>query len=367
MQFSAQREILLKPLQQVVNVVERRQTLPVLSNLLILVGDSVVSFTASDMEVEMIGSMQVDAAVNGSATIPARKFFDIVRALPDGCSIDVRGKADKIVVSAGKSRFTLSTLPAGDFPLLENPDSSDGLVVSEQALATAINRTAFAMAHQDVRYFLNGLLLELGSERIRCVATDGHRLALSDATVALGEMNGDRQVIIPRKGVLELQRLLEGGDGTVSLELGRHFLRVRRGQFVLSTKLIDGRFPEYQSVIPIGADKDVIVERDVFKTALQRAAILSNEKYRGVKLEVSSGRLRISSNNPEQEEAVEEISVETTVENIAVGFNVTYLMDALNALDGERVRLSLRDGNSSCLLRRTDGDDCQHVIMPLRL
>lgn len=366
MRFVASREALLKPLQQVVSVVERRQTMPVLSNLLLRVVDGTVAMTATDLEVELVGQMQAEDATDGETTVPARKLFDIVRALPDGSRIDLRSSGDRITLASGRSRFTLMTLPAGDFPAFEDGEAWTRLKVSEQLLRSLIDRTAFAMAHQDVRYYLNGLLLETRPEGLRCVATDGHRMALADVKIEGLDVDA-AQVIIPRKGVIELHRLLEGSDALVDLELGRSHVRVARGSFVLSSKLISGRFPDYQSVIPIGADKELVLERDAFRAALQRAAILSNEKYRGVKLDVSEGRLRISAQNPENEEAVEEIEAETRVAELSVGFNVTYLLDALGALSGERVRLSLRDANSSCLLRSEGDESSRHVVMPLRL
>jgi DNA polymerase-3 subunit beta len=222
------------------------------------------------------------------------------------------------------------------------------------------------MAHQDVRYYLNGLLLDLREHSLRCVATDGHRLALVETAHEAG-VSAPRQIIIPRKGVLELQGLFESGEGSIELEFGRNHLRIRRNDVVFTSKLIDGRFPDYEAVIPIGADKQVRLNRDLVRSALQRAAILSNEKYRGVKLEVSPNRLRIVAHNPEQEEAVEEVEAKTGASDLAVGFNVNYLLDALNALQGDDVLLCLRDANSSCLLRSPESELARHVIMPLRL
>jgi DNA polymerase-3 subunit beta len=292
MRFAVQREVLLKPLSQVVGVVERRQTLPVLANLLVSAGPDGVSFTGTDLEVEMVARMAADGIEAGDITIPARKLFDICRALPDGIKIDFKQAGERITVSAGRSRFTLSTLPASEFPQIDNIDLVERVTLSEATLKELIDRTAFAMAHQDVRYYLNGTLLDVREGALRCVATDGHRLALCETMVDLAAQ-ARRQVIIPRKGVLELQRLLDAGDGTVEIELGRNHLRVRRSDFTFTTKLIDGRFPDYDSVIPIGADKQLTVGRDELRAALQRASILSNEKYRGVKLDVSPGRLQI--------------------------------------------------------------------------
>jgi DNA polymerase-3 subunit beta len=366
MRFTLQREALLKPLQQVVNVVERRQTMPVLANLLVSVSEDRLRLTGSDLEVELIGQVDLQMAEPGEVTIPARKWFDIVRALPDGSQVSVVSHGEKVEVSAGRSRFTLATLPARDFPASDELEVVERVALAESVLKELIERTAFAMAQQDVRFYLNGLLFDLGQQRFRCVATDGHRLALCEASLP-GEDGSLRQLIVPRKGVMELQRLLEGSDTLIELELGRSHLRVRRSDIVFTSKLIDGRFPDYEAVIPIGADKMVTVDRELLKAALQRAAILSNEKYRGVRIEVSPGQLRVVAHNPEQEEAEEEVEAETGVSGIAVGFNVTYLMEAISALRGERIVMQLRDANSSALVREVDSEACRHVVMPLRL
>src|SRR5690606_3556996 len=366
MRFSLQREVLLKPLAQVVNVVERRQTLPVLANLLTQVSDGQLSLTGTDLEVEMVSRSSVDEAQDGEATIPARKLFDIVRALPDGSKVTISQSGDKITVQAGRSRFTLASLPANDFPSIDEVEATERVSVPEAALKELIERTAFAMAQQDVRYYLNGLLFDLADRRLRCVATDGHRLALCETTLEAG-VQGKRQLIVPRKGVQELQRLLEGGDRELVLELGRNHLRVKRDDVTFTSKLIDGRFPDYEAVIPIGAEKEVRVDREALRAALQRAAILSNEKYRGVRIEVSPNLLRISAHNPEQEEAQEEVEAETRVDGLAIGFNVNYLLDALTALRDEHVVLQLRDANSSALIREAGSERCRHVVMPLRL
>ena len=367
MRFSLQREVFLKPLAQVVNVVERRQTLPVLANLLVQVQGGLLSLTGTDLEVEMVSRVAVDDAEDGETTIPARKLFEIVRALPDGSRITISQSGERISLQAGRSRFTLSSLPSTDFPSLDDVDATERVQVPEAALKELIERTAFAMAQQDVRYYLNGLLFDLRESSLRCVATDGHRLALCEAGLEGTGAMTKRQLIVPRKGVTELQRLLEGGDRILELEMGRGHLRVKRDDVTFTSKLIDGRFPDYEAVVPIGADKEVRIDRDVLRAALQRAAILSNEKYRGVRMEVSPGQLKISAHNPEQEEAQEEIEAETRVDDIAVGFNVGYVLDALGALKDEVVVLQLRDANSSALLREASNERCRHVIMPLRL
>ncbi len=366
MRFTLQREAFLKPLAQVVNVVERRQTLPVLANFLVQVNNGQLSLTGTDLEVEMVSRIAVEDAEDGETTIPARKLFEIIRALPDGSRITVSQSGDKITVQAGRSRFTLATLPANDFPSVDEVEATERVAIGEATLKELIERTAFAMAQQDVRYYLNGLLFDLRGDALRTVATDGHRLALCETDLEKAS-GAKRQIIVPRKGVTELQRLLESGDREIELEVGRSHVRVKRDDVTFTSKLIDGRFPDYEAVIPIGADREVKVDREALRASLQRAAILSNEKYRGIRVEVSPGNLKISAHNPEQEEAQEEIEADTTVSDLAIGFNVNYLLDALSALRDEHVVIQLRDSNSSALVREASSEKSRHVVMPLRL
>lgn len=367
MRFTVQREVLLKPLQHAVNVVERRHTMPVLANLLVRIEGQTLSVTGSDTEVEVIASAQVAMdAEPGEITIPARKLFEIARALPDGSELAFQLTGDRMAIRAGRSRFTLSTLPAQDFPSTEDLEVTEQLTLPESTLRELIERTAFATAQQDVRFYLNGLLFDLQQQHLRCVATDGHRLALCETEMDTG-VASRRQLIVPRKGVTELQRLLEGDSRDIVLEMGRSHLRVRREDVTLTSKLIDGRFPDYDAVIPIGADQEARVEREVLKAALQRASILTNEKFRGVKLEFSPNQMRIVAHNPEQEEATEEIEAQTSIGELSVGFNVVYLLEALNALRDDEVVLNLRDANSSALIREGSNSRSRHVVMPLRL
>lgn len=366
MRFAIPREVLLKPLQQVVSVTEKRQTMPVLANVYIQVTGGELVLTATDTELEMQGRIAAPGSEDGEITVSARKFFDILRALPDGTNIDFKLSGEKVTLSAGRSRYTLATLPASDFPPLDMKEVQFRTTVACSKLKELIDRTGFAMALQDVRYYLNGLLLELRGENLRAVATDGHRLALCDSELDPGAKT-DRQVIVPRKGVLELGKLLASGEESVDLEFSRNHLRARIGNSVLTTKLIDGRFPDYDAVIPVGADKTALMSKDELKSALQRAAILSNEKYRGVRVEMHPGVLRVIASNAEQDEAVEEVAAECSVNNLGIGFNVHYLMDAVNALEGSEVLLCLRDSGSSGLVRAKDNERSRHVVMPLRL
>lgn len=365
MKFSIQREALLVPISQVVGVVERRQTLPVLANFLLEADDESLRITGSDMEVEMVGQVSAEIAQPGSVTVPARKLVDICKALPEGVRIDVQLNGEKLALHAGRSRFTLATLPAAEFPSSDSGGDADRLTVSEDRLRWLIDKTAFAMANQDVRHYLNGLLLEFRSGMLRAVATDGHRLALAEIEA---DVDGDgRSLILPRKGVMELSRILGSDDEAVEIALGNHFLRVQRRGLTLTSKLIDGRFPDYEAVIPMSQDKAMTLERQPFIQALQRAAILSNEKYRGVRIESNDGTIRIIAHNPQQEEATEEIEAEHNYDGLVVGFNVNYLLDALGAIDGDKARLSLKSADSSCLVTAVEDDSVRQVVMPLKL
>jgi len=366
MRFSLTREALLKPVQQVVGVVEKRQTMPVLSNLLVVLEGGTLSLTASDLEVEMVARVSCPDGEPGSITIPARKLFEILRALPDGVGVTVSVSGERINVNAGRSRYTLVGLAAEEYPSTEEAEVVERLRISESALRRTFEATAFAMAQQDVRFYLNGLLLDAEGSTLRCVATDGHRLALSEAEL-LDSAQVKRQLIVPRKGVLELLRLLDSSDREVELEVGRSHVRLRRDDVSFSSKLIDGRFPDYEAVIPLGADKELRVERDVLRAALQRAVILSNEKYRGVRLEVEPSVLRVVAHNPEQEEAVEEVEAETSISGLSIGFNASYLLDALAALTEAQVLMLFRDAGSSALVRENSHARNRHVVMPMRL
>jgi len=366
MKFNISREVLLQPLSQVVGVVERRQTLPVLANFLLSARDDSLTVTGTDMEVELISSVPADISQDGEITVPARKLLDIVKALPDGSKIKFSVGDDKATLSAGRSRFTLSTLPASEFPATDQVDTLDNVKVAEATLKRMIDKTSFAMANQDVRYYLNGLLFDFSDQQLRAIATDGHRLAICDLESAV-VVSSDRQLIVPRKGVLELSRMLTGDEDEVTLAIGRNHIRLVKGNTTFTSKLIDGRFPDYRAVVPVGADKQMLVDKLTFISALQRASILSNEKYKGVRLESAGSTIKIIAHNPLHEEAVEEIEAELNFDRLAVGFNVTYLLDALVAIDTDVVSLELKDANSSCLVSAPDSDSNRHVVMPLKL
>ena len=366
MKFSIQREDFLKPLQLVIGVVERRQTLPVLGNVLVNANRKSVRLTTTDLEVELQTHVNVAVTEVGDITVPARKLLDICRTLPAAAQMDISVKKDRVLVLSGKSRFTLSTLPATEFPVIDKIKSARKFSLQENALQGLIERTAFAMAQQDVRYYLNGLMLEPVNGILRAVATDGHRLAMCELVADVGD-GVDQQVIVPRKGIQELHRLLEPRDADIQVEIGSNHIRITTDELRFTSKLIDGRFPDYQRVLPKNADKRVLVNRDLLRQALTRTSILSNEKYRGIRMELSKNNIKIQAHNPEQEEAVEEIDAHYDHEALVIGFNVTYLLDVLNAIDTDDVEVFLSDANSSALINQPGSMDCRYVVMPMRL
>ena len=365
MKLSAAREALLRPLQAVIGVVERRQTMPILANVLLIAKDGELSVTATDLEVELVANTEVNVESGGEVTVPGRKLLDICRALPEDAEVSISQSGEKLVLKSGRSKFTLTTLPAPEFPTVDDINAAHSVTVAQAVLGRILDKTHFSMAQQDVRYYLNGLLLETGDKLLRAVATDGHRLALCEVALDDGKAT-QQQVIVPRKGVLELQRLMSG-EGELTIELGTNHVRIQLDGIRFTSKLIDGRFPEYERVIPQDTSNALSADRGVFKSALQRTAILSNEKYRGIRLIIRDNNMVLQTHNPEQEEAEEELEIEYSGEEIEIGFNVNYLLDALNAIETDEVSLAVVDGNSSCLIREPGKDDCKYVVMPMRL
>ena len=370
MKFSVQRESLLKSLGLVAGVVERRQTLAVLANVLFDVKEQTLSLTGTDLEVEITGKVQIDEPVAAplQITVPAKKLLDICKSLPEGSTINFNfDDKQKAIVSSGRSKFTLATLPANEFPNVEEGEVKARFTISQGQLKRLIDRTSFAMAQQDVRFYLNGMLWELSPENFRVVATDGHRLALCDLKTDVINVDTVTQIIVPRKGVIELAKSLTQDDAPVEICFGQNHLRASTEDFTFITKLVDGKFPDYQRVLPRGGNKIVLGTRQGLKEAFNRAAILSNEKYRGVRLILADSNLTVQANNPEQEEAEESLVVEYKGDGLEIGFNVNYLIDVTNVLSGETIKLTLSDSNSSVLLEEAADSDSTYVIMPMRL
>ncbi|RUO28722.1 DNA polymerase III subunit beta [Aliidiomarina sanyensis] len=366
MKFTISRDALLKPLQVVSGAVERRNTLPILSNVLIQVTDHQLRMTGTDLEVELVSEVALEDSNPGDVTVPAKKLLDIVRSLPEGADVKLEASDDKVVVRSGRSRFTLSSLPASDFPNIDEWESEIQIEMNQGELKALMDKTHFSMANQDVRYYLNGMLFEVNDDVLRTVATDGHRLALSAVGLEQSALP-HKQVIVPRKGVTELLRLLADDDSAVSVSLGQNHIRVSTGNMIFTSKLLDGRFPDYRRVLPTGGDRIVVADRDLLKQSCVRASILSNEKFRGVRIALSTNEVVLTANNPEQEQAEEKLEVTYDGPSFEIGFNITYLLDVLNAIEGEQVKITLSDPNSSAIVEDNADDGALYVVMPMRL
>jgi DNA polymerase-3 subunit beta len=367
MKFTITREALLKPLQLVAGVVERRQTLPVLSNVLMEVQGDQLSLTGTDLEVEMVGHAQLlEAGFDGEITVPAKKLMDICKSLPDQSTVEISLDDHRVQLQAGRSKFVLSSLPANEFPNIDDIEAQATIVIPQAQLRRVIDRTAFAMAQQDVRYYLNGLLLEVNADELRAVATDGHRLATCGVPAQL-EVESKTQVIVPRKAVLELAKLMTDPEATVELKLSSNHVRAQVGEYTFTSKLVDGKFPDYERVIPRNGNRTLIADRQALRQVFARTAILSNEKYRGVRLLLDDNTLQVVANNPEQEQAEESIGVDFQGDNLEIGFNVSYLQDVLSVLDGDDMKMTLGDANSSAVMEEVEGGDSLYVVMPMRL
>jgi len=366
MKFIVEREQLLKPLQQVSGPLGGRPTLPILGNLLLQVTEGSLLLTGTDLEMEMVARVALTQAHEpGATTVPARKFLDICRGLPDGAEITLALEGDRMLVRSGRSRFSLSTLPASDFPNLDDWQSEVEFTLPQATMKRLIEATQFSMAHQDVRYYLNGMMFETEGEELRTVATDGHRLAV--CSMPVGQALPSHSVIVPRKGVIELLRLLDGGETPLQVQIGGSNIRAHVGDYIFTSKLVDGRFPDYRRVLPKNPDKVLEAGCDLLKQAFARAAILANEKFRGVRLYITENQLKITANNPEQEEAEEMLDVSYNGTELEIGFNVSYVLDVLNALKCENVRLLLTDSVSSVQIEDVASPAAAYVVMPMRL
>lgn len=367
MDIVVQREALLKPLQAVSGVVEKKQTLPILSNVLLTIKDGHLLLTGTDLEIELIGFVRIESqSADGIATVSARKLFDICRTLPEGSMLRLSLEKNYLVVRAGESCFMLNTLPADDFPSLEDSHFPVQFTIKQSSLKNLLTRTYFAMGQQDVRHYLNGTFLDIGQQSIKCVAADGHRLALTtyqDDSIG----NVSARLILPRKSVLELIRLLGGdSDSDVTLHIGEQRVRFVTPDFIFTSKLINAQYPDYNRLIPKGAAV-ATGDRESIKQALTRASILSNEKFRGVRFQLESSKLRITANNSDQEQAEEAVTLDYAGENMEIGFNVAYLLDVVSAITTKAVRCVFTSPNDGVLIEPAEGDHSIYVVMPMRL
>ena len=366
MQIKINREVLLKPLTNVTSIVERRHTLPILSNLLLEAKNNHIQLTATDLEMQI--SLSIQNAFSGelSTTLSASKFLAICRSLPDNVDIDMLSNDSRMTVKAGKSRFNLQTLPAADYPIMTKAaGDSTHIQISQITLKNLLKQVEFAMAQQDIRYYLNGLLLEVNENKLNIVGTDGHRLSFTSTTLNKNYEKND--VILPRKTVIELIKLLNDSDEEVHIDFNANQINFTFSDIQLISKVIDGKFPDYHRVIPVGHQNIFNVNRLSVLTAMQRASILSNEKYRGIRMVISNNNLKLISTNTEQEEAEEELEIDYAKDGLDIGFNVTYLIDVLNNVSDESINFSFADANSSCLITIPNDDNYKYVVMPMRI
>lgn len=368
MNISLTRENLLKALQTVGGVVERRQTMPILGNILFEVNQNTLTLTASDLEIETRASFECESSDGDFAiTLPAIKLISIVRSLPDGLTVLLKFEESRCSLSAGRSKFKLSTLPAEDFPKIDLTQTELSFAMAQNQLKQLIHNTAFAMASQDVRFYLNGMLFDISNQSLRVVATDGHRLSTCTTQLPTEGLTAT-QAILPRKGVLELQKLIGDDDSLIEFALAKNYLTVQLEETVFTCKLVDGRFPDYRRVIPQHNDQLIQTDRELLRSLLQRSAILSNDKFKGIRLELTQNLLAVSAHNTEQDESHEDMAIDYQGTEMEIGFNVNYILDVMNSLNDDCVTLHMKDANSSCMIAsHSDLCECQHVIMPMRL
>ena len=377
MKFSTSRDTLLRPLRVVTGVVERRPTLPVLSNLYIEADADALTLRGTDLEVEIVARLTdgVEVQQSGATTVPAHKLADIWQSLPESATVSVALEEQRAVVRSGRSRFALATIPAADFPterpLLATADDAQAepegarVDLPHADLRRLFDRTKFAMANGDVRYFLNGMLFEVTANGLRAAASDGHRMAMCTLEVGAKGVN-ELRVIVPRKSVLDLERLIGDSDADVHLVFGTNSLRATQGEYTLTTKLVDGQFPEVDRLIPASTDYSIVGDREFMRQALHRAAILSNEKSQDVRLQLDAEQMVIRATNPEQEEAEEVVSVDYDGPPAEIAFNVRYLQDVLGALETESIKFSMPESNNIAVLKGPGADDSLYLVMPLR-
>ena len=366
MKFTINREQLLTPLQQIVSVIERRQTMPILSNVLIVVSEQQLVLTGTDLEIQIVASLDLQEFEEGEITVPARKFLDICRLLPQEAQIKIEQQDDKVKVVSGRSRFSLSSLDADDFPEFSEAELDYRFAINAGDFKKALSKTMFCMANQDVRYYLNGLMLNISNSKLKLVASDGHRLSIykGDIGVATGF---EERIIIPRKGVLELSRLLDDPDAELNIQFSNSNIKIAIKNLVFSAKLVDAKYPDFSKVFEQDFFEAIYIPRQQLKDTLNRVAILANEKFKGVGFEVKENLLKISAHNPEHDEAEEELAIEYQGEPLSIAFNAQYLLDAISNLDSEQATLTIAKNASSCFVEDPSDDSFKFIVMPMRL
>ncbi len=366
MKFTINRDELLTPLQQIVSVIEKRQTMPILSNVLITATEDQLVLTGTDLEIQIIAKVHLAVEVPGSITVPARKFLDICRLLPTDAEIKVEQKNDKVNVTSGRGRFSLTTLPAENYPEFSEAEFENQFTINAGKLKKALDKTLFCMANQDVRYYLNGLLLHVSNSRIKLVASDGHRLSIYEDDI--GSATGyEARIILPRKGVQELSRLLTDSDAELNIQFSNNNIRIFYLNLVFSAKLVDAKYPDFSRVFDQSFYDPILIQKQILKDALTRVAVLSNEKFKGVSFDISKNLMKISTHNPEHDEAEEDLVMQYEGEGLSISFNSQYLLDAISNLDSELAVLTIASNASSCFIEEPDQPLFKFIVMPMRL
>jgi DNA polymerase III subunit beta len=366
MKFIINRETLLTPLQQIVGVIEKRQTMPVLANVLMFVDSGLLTLTGTDLEIQIIAKVSVTDSTPGSMTIPARKLLDLCRLLPNGASIQFEQQNEKVKLLSNRSKFSLNCLPAENYPKFAETEMDKRFTINAGKFKKALEKTVFCMANQDVRYYLNGLLLSISNNRIKLVASDGHRLAIYEGR--LEEQTGyESRIILPRKGVLELYRLLENLDTELTVMFSNNNIKIVIGQLVFSAKLVDAKYPDFGKVFQQAFYDPISISKQALKETLTRVAVLSNEKLKGVTFDITPGSVKISAHNPDHDEAEEEISLDYNGELLTIAFNAQYVLDAVSNLDSETALLTIANNASSCFIDEPNECEYKFIVMPMRL
>lgn len=366
MKFNINREHFLPSLQQIVNVIEKRQTMPILSNVLMVVNENCLVLTGTDLEIQIIAKITLDFSEAGEITVPARKILDIIRLLPNQAEIKVELANDKVKVTSGRSRFSLATLAANNYPEFSEAELENKFLINAGKMKSALDKTLFCMANQDIRYYLNGLLFHISNSKLKLVASDGHRLSIYEDNI--GTATGyEERIILPRKGVLELSRLLDEEDTELEIQFSNSNIRVIINNLIFSAKLVDSKYPDFSKVFDQPFYNQIHIEKQILKDALTRVAILANEKFKGVTCDISDGLLILSSHNPEHDEAEEELLIEYQGEAISIAFNSQYLLDAVSNLESELAVLTIASNSSSCFVEEPLQQPYKFIVMPMRI
>jgi DNA polymerase III subunit beta len=366
MKFIINREDFLNPLQQIVGVIEKRQTMPVLANVLMVVTDNFLVLTGTDLEIQIIAKVNISATSSGSITVPARKLLDLCRLLPNNADIQLELQNDKVKVVSNRSRFSLSCLPAANYPEFTETDMEKQFSIPACKLKKALEKTVFCMANQDVRYYLNGLFLNISNNKFKLVASDGHRLAIFEGN--LEHPTGyEERIILPRKGVLELYRLLDDSDTELKVIFSNNNIKITIGNIVFSAKLVDAKYPDFGKVFQQAFFEPISLPKLQLKEALTRVAVLSNEKYKGVTFDIAPGSMKISTHNPEHDEAEEDVTIDYQGEELSIAFNAQYLLDAVSNIDSDSAILTIANNASSCFIDEPNQCEYKFIVMPMRL